>query len=73
MRASSTQQLRSRGPRGRLAGSSGNPRGGWYCLRKGYRGRFGRYLPPLLQELGLDELTHNPRNNRMRALQQPNR
>ncbi len=44
-----------------------NPRSGWYGLRKGYRGRFGMYLPPLLEALGLAELEHNPRNNRMRA------
>ncbi|MCU1408968.1 MAG: hypothetical protein JWM23_1048 [Microbacteriaceae bacterium] len=48
--------------------SADNPRGGWYGLRKGYRGRFGMYLPPLLEELGLAELTHDARNNRMRAL-----
>ena len=46
----------------------GNPVGGWYGLRKGYRGRFGMYLPPLLEALGLVELTHHPRNNRVRAL-----
>lgn len=45
-----------------------NPVGGWYGLRKGYRGRFGMYLPPLLEELGLVELEHQPRNNRVRAL-----
>lgn len=45
-----------------------NPLGGWYGLRKGYRGRFGMYLPPLLEELGLIELEHNPRNNRARAI-----
>ena len=44
-----------------------NPVGGWYGLRKGYRGRFGMYLPPLLEALGLAELTHDPRNNKMRA------
>ena len=44
-----------------------NPVGGWYGLRKGYRGRFGMYLPPLLEMLGLAELTHEPRNNRIRA------
>jgi hypothetical protein len=44
-----------------------NPVGGWYGLRKGYRGRFGMYLPPLLEALGLAELTHDARNNRMRA------
>jgi hypothetical protein len=48
--------------------SDGNPVGGWYGLRKGYRGRFGMYLPPLLEELGLAELTHDARNNRMRAI-----
>lgn len=45
-----------------------NPVGGWYGQRKGYRGRFGMYLPPLLEALGLVELEHNPRNNRVRAL-----
>ena len=44
-----------------------NPVGGWYGLRKGYRGRFGMYLPPLLEALGLVELEHNPRNNRVHA------
>lgn len=48
--------------------SPSNPVGGWYGLRKGYRGRFGMYLPPLLEELGLAEVTHDARNNRMRAL-----
>ena len=46
----------------------GNPVGGWYGLRKGYRGRFGVYLPPLLEELGLAEVTHDARNNRVRAV-----
>lgn len=45
-----------------------NPVGGWYGQRKGYRGRFGMYLPPLLEALGLVELEHNARNNRMRAI-----
>ena len=45
-----------------------NPVGGWYGQRKGYRGRFGMYLPPLLEALGLVELTHDARNNRVRAL-----
>jgi len=49
------------------ARSESNPVGGWYGLRKGYRGRAGMYLPPLLEELGLAELEHQPRNNRMRA------
>jgi hypothetical protein len=47
--------------------SADNPVGGWYGLRKGYRGRFGMYLPPLLEALGLVELEHGPRNNRVRA------
>ena len=45
-----------------------DPVGGWYGLRKGYRGRFGMYLPPLLERLGRAELTHDARNNRVRAL-----
>ncbi|CAN5199231.1 hypothetical protein BH09ACT10_BH09ACT10_08090 [soil metagenome] len=45
-----------------------NPVGGWYGQRKGYRGRFGMYLPPLLEALGLVELTHDARNNSMRAV-----
>lgn len=44
-----------------------NPVGGWYGLKKGLRGRFGVYMPPLLEALGLVELEHNPKNNRMRA------
>ena len=47
--------------------SADNPVGGWYGLRKGYRGRFGMYMPPLLEKLGLAEVEHNPKNNRMRA------
>ncbi|MBI2756807.1 MAG: hypothetical protein HYX52_08865 [Chloroflexi bacterium] len=45
-----------------------NPVGGWYGLKKGLRGRFGMYVPPLLETLGLAEVEHNPRNNRMRAI-----
>lgn len=45
-----------------------NPVGGWYGLKKGLRGRFGMYMPPLLEALGLAEVEHNPKNNRMRAL-----
>ena len=48
--------------------SSDNPVKGWYGLKKGLRGRFGMYLPPLMEALGLVELEHNARNNRMRAL-----
>ncbi len=47
--------------------SPNNPVGGWYGLKKGFRGRFGMYIPPLLEKLGLAEVEHNPRNNRMRA------
>lgn len=45
-----------------------NPVGGWYGLKKGLRGRFGMYIPPLMEALGLAEVEHNPKNNRMRAL-----
>jgi hypothetical protein len=45
-----------------------NPVGGWYGLKKGLRGRFGMYVPPLMEALGLAEVEHNPKNNRMRAL-----
>jgi len=48
--------------------SPDNPVGGWYGLKKGLRGRFGMYMPPLLEALGKAELEHSPRNNRMRAL-----
>ena len=48
--------------------SKTNPIGGWYGLKKGLRGRFGMYLPPLLEELGLAAVEHQPRANRMRAL-----
>ncbi len=47
--------------------SPDNPVGGWYGLKKGFRGRFGMYVPPLMEALGLAEVEHNPRNNRMRA------
>ena len=50
------------------ARSADNPVGGWYGLKKGLRGRFALYVPPLLEHLGLIELEHNPRNNRARAL-----
>jgi hypothetical protein len=50
------------------ARSADNPVGGWYGTKKGLRGRFGMYVPPLMEALGLAELEHNPRNNRMRAL-----
>ena len=47
--------------------SESNPVGGWYGLKKGLRGRFGMYVPPVMKELGLAEVEANPRNNRMRA------
>ena len=49
------------------ARAKSNPVGGWYGLKKGLRGRFGVYMPPLLEALGLAEVTHDAKNNRMRA------
>lgn len=49
------------------ARSSNNPTGGWYGLKKNFRGRFAMYVPPLMEHLGLVELEHNARDNRMRA------
>ena len=49
------------------ARSPANPIGGWYGLKKGLRGRFAVYVPPLMEALGLAELEHQPKNNRMRA------
>ncbi len=48
--------------------SASNPIGGWYGLKKGFKGRFGMYVPPLMEALGLAEVEHYKRNNRMRAL-----
>jgi len=48
--------------------SASNPVGGWYGLKKGLRGRFAMYVPPLMEHLGLAEVEHNPRGNRMRAI-----
>lgn len=45
-----------------------NPVKGWYGIKKGLRGRFGMYVPPVLEALGLGEVEHNPKNNRMRAI-----
>ena len=45
-----------------------NPVGGWYGLKKGLRGRFGTYVPPVLEALGLAEVEHSARNNRIRAI-----
>jgi hypothetical protein len=44
-----------------------NPVGGWYGIKKGLRGRFGNYVPPVLEAMGLAEVEHNPKNNRMKA------
>jgi hypothetical protein len=48
--------------------ASTNPVKGWYGLKKGLRGRFGMYVPPVLEKLGLAEVEHNAKNNRMRAI-----
>jgi len=48
--------------------SADNPVGGWYGLKKGLRGRFGMYVPPVLKAMGLAEVEDKPKNNRMRAL-----
>lgn len=48
--------------------SDENPVGGWYGLKKGLRGRFGVYIPPLMEALNLAEVTHDAKNNRMRAI-----
>jgi hypothetical protein len=48
--------------------SADNPLGDWYGLKKGLRGRFGVYMPPLLEALGLAEVSHDAKNNRMRAI-----
>jgi hypothetical protein len=53
------------------ARASDNPVGGWYGLRKGLRGRFANYIPPVLEVLGLAEVEHNPRNNCMRGIPAP--
>ncbi len=47
--------------------SADNPVGGWYGLKKGFKGRFGMYIPPLMEHLGLAEVTHEKRDNKMKA------
>lgn len=49
------------------ARAADNPVNGWYGIKKGLRGRFGMYVPPVLEVLGLAEVEHHPKNNRMRA------
>ena len=48
--------------------SEKNPVGGWYGLKKGFRGRFGMYIPPLMEKLGLAEVTHDAKGNKMKAI-----
>ncbi len=48
--------------------SADNPIGGWYGLKKNFRGRVGMYIPPLMEYLGLAEITHEKRGNKMRAI-----
>ena len=47
--------------------SEKKPIGGWYGLKKGLRGRFGMYIPPLMEELGISDLTHDPKGNKIKA------
>ncbi|MGI8801276.1 MAG: DUF6855 family protein [Solirubrobacteraceae bacterium] len=62
------QKTAPAGPVEAWARSAANPVGGFYGLKKGLRGRFGMYVPPLMEALGLAELEHNARDNRMRAV-----
>ncbi|MEO6014558.1 MAG: DUF6855 family protein [Devosia sp.] len=49
------------------ARAASNPKKGWYGLKKGLRGRFANYVTPVAEALGLVELEHNAKNNRVRA------
>jgi len=62
------QKLAAEGTVEAWARSPKNPVRGWYGQKKGLRGRFGNYVPPVLEALGLAEVEHNPKNNRMKAL-----
>lgn len=62
------QKLAKEGTVEAWARSDDNPVGGWYGLKKGLRGRFGNYVPPVLEHLGLAEVEHGSRGNRMRAI-----
>ena len=62
-----TKARKGRNSRGVGSALPDNPIGGWYGLKKGLRGRFGVYVPPLMEALGLAEVEHLPKNNRMRA------
>jgi hypothetical protein len=61
------QKLAAEGTVEAWARSPKNPVGGWYGLKKGLRGRFGMYVPPVMEAMGLAEVEHLPKNNRMRA------
>lgn len=50
------------------ARSPKNPVKGWYGMKKGLRGRFAMYIPPLMEALGKAEVEHNAKGNRMRAI-----
>lgn len=49
------------------ARSADNPVGGWYGLRKGYRGRFAAYVTPVLAEQGKVEFEKRGRSIWVRA------
>ena len=61
------QEPAKEGPVEAWGRSPKNPTGGWYGLKNGFRGRFGLYVPPLMEALGLSELTHDAKNNKIRA------
>jgi hypothetical protein len=61
------QKPAAEGTGGGVGALDREPVGGWYGLKKGLRGRFGNYVPPVLERLGIAEVEHNARNNRMRA------
>ncbi|WP_342779745.1 DUF6855 family protein [Microbacterium hatanonis] len=65
--AADEKKVAQRGTVEHFGRADDNPIGGWYGLRSGYRGRFGMYLPPLLEALGMAEISHEPRNNSIRA------
>jgi hypothetical protein len=47
--------------------SADNPVKGWYGLKNGLRGRFANYVPPVMEILGLAQVEHNAKNNRMKG------
>jgi hypothetical protein len=68
LRAADEQKPAAEGTVEAWGRSPDNPVGGWYGTKKGLRGRFGMFVPSVLEALGLPELGHNPRSNRMRVL-----